>query len=152
MGDELEQVLVGKTLADIIHALPFDHPIQKEIERLKAELEEARNAAFPTVDKTAKPSGKGCLVVDCGSYSLELSKEASVLIQDLEQQLAEARAEVERLENYITTWRMDYTNMELEQTKLTIATKALEMMCSNDTDSLWKAKEIGRTALERIKE
>ena len=73
-----------------------------EIDRLKAELEEERNAAFPTVDKTAKPSGKGCLVVDCGSYSLELSKEASVLIQDLEHQLAEARAENERLNDKIT--------------------------------------------------
>lgn len=73
-------------------------------------------------------------------------------------------AEVERLENYITTWRMDYTKMELEQDKLTIATEALEriakqepsthhglggwdvcIQCDGDIDA-------ARTALERIKE
>lgn len=42
MGDDLEQALKGKTLADIIHTLPCGHPIQVEIDRLKAELEEAK--------------------------------------------------------------------------------------------------------------
>lgn len=61
-------------------------------------------------------------------------------------------AEVERLENYITTWRMDYTKMELEQTKLTIATEALESLISANTQRITTARYISRTALERIKE
>lgn len=61
-------------------------------------------------------------------------------------------AEVERLESYITTWRMDYTNMELEQTKLTIATEALESLISANTQRITTARYIARTALERIKE
>ena len=40
---------------------------------------------------------------------------------------------------------------DLDNIKISIAIDALDMMCSNDTDSLWKAKEIGRTALNKIK-
>ena len=62
-------------------------------------------------------------------------------------------AEVERLENYITTWRMDYTKMELEQDKLTIATEALEEIIINgDYTAPEGMKLIARTSLERIKE
>lgn len=63
-----------------------------EIERLKGELEEARSAQFPTIDETAKPTGKGTMVVDCGTYSLELGREATALIKDLERQLDASQA------------------------------------------------------------
>lgn len=39
--------------------------------------------------------------------------------------------------------------VELDK-KLATATKALRCMCSTDTDSLWKVKEIGREALNQI--
>lgn len=42
MGDSLEQALEGKTLEDIVHALPCSHPIQVEIGRLKEEINRLR--------------------------------------------------------------------------------------------------------------
>ena len=39
MGDELEQVLRGKMLHDVLYAIPISHPIAVEIDRLTAELD-----------------------------------------------------------------------------------------------------------------
>ena len=39
MGDELEQALLGKTLHDVLCAIPISHPIAVEIDRLTAELD-----------------------------------------------------------------------------------------------------------------
>lgn len=72
-----------------------------EIDRLKVELEEARSAQFPTIDETAKPTGNGTMVVDCGTYSLELGREATALIKNLECQLDASQAllaEIKRVE------------------------------------------------------
>ena len=43
MGDELEQVLRGKMLHDVLCAIPISHPIAVEIDRLTTELAEARD-------------------------------------------------------------------------------------------------------------
>lgn len=37
MGDELEQVLRGKMLHDVLYAIPISHPIAVEIDRLTTE-------------------------------------------------------------------------------------------------------------------
>ena len=42
MGDELEQALRGKTLHDVLHAIPISHPIAVEIDRLTEELADSQ--------------------------------------------------------------------------------------------------------------
>lgn len=81
MGDDLEQVLEGKTLEDIVHSLPCSHPIQVEIDRLKADLEEGQQERE-----------------NLRSHIYGLRG----VVENLEQQLAEARAAKEELEeNYL---------------------------------------------------
>lgn len=42
MGDELEELLQGKTLNDIMRTVPISHPIYVEIDDLRRQLEEAQ--------------------------------------------------------------------------------------------------------------
>ena len=73
MGDELEQVLRGKMLHDVLYAIPISHPIAVEIDRLTAELDRYKQGVelrcFLDFDELLQ---KSVIYIDDQTFSADL--------------------------------------------------------------------------------
>ena len=82
MGDELEQVLRGKMLHDVLYAIPISHPIAVEIDRLTEELARYKEALEEYGHKCAK-CGSVLQLVRPGKHQCQYCEMESALTAEL---------------------------------------------------------------------
>ena len=88
MGDELEQVLRGKMLHDVLYAIPISHPIAVEIDRLTAELDRYKQGVelrcFLDFDELLQ---KSVIYIDDQTFSADLlGRRVRVLVMKEEEE------------------------------------------------------------------